>query len=375
MVDRNFIVGRSDNNLTDGPAGTLGSYRALDGSSGAKLHFDFDGPHAMLVVGKRGYGKSYTLGVIAEELAREPNIAPVAIDPMGVFDGLTEDRSENSDTVPATVVSSPSVTPDSLDPRSWCALLGLSPESGAGGLVWQAAQRESSLRAMNDHIAETNANKADKRAAMNHLELAEGWDVFDINGLDATALMSSEVTILDVSGLSSAPMNAVARGVAESLYRIRVNEEISRLPWLLADEAHTFFDGVARDALDRILTRGRAPGVSLVVATQRPSAIPEVGISQSDILISHRLTSHDDLQALEQAQPTYMSSSLTERMPEKPGDVIILDDSTETVHAATIRQRLTPHSGDSPSASEMGSAEDIDVQSEPPGEGNNASSD
>jgi hypothetical protein len=375
MVNGNFVIGREEDDLAAGPAGTLGSYRALDGSAGARLHLDFDGPHAMLVVGKRGYGKSYTLGVVAEELARTPEVAPVAIDPMGVFDGLTQLTDDDADAIPATVVSSPSVTPDSLDPRSWCSLLGLSPESGAGGLVWQAAQRESSLDAMSEHVAETNADQANKRAATNHLELARGWGVFDTDGLDASALTTGDATILDVSGLGDAPMNAVVRGVAESLYRARVHEEVTRLPWLLLDEAHTFFRGVAREALERLLTRGRAPGVSLVAATQRPSAIPEVGISQSDILVSHRLTSHDDLAALERAQPTYMNSSLDERMPTEPGDVIIVDDSTETVHAASIRERLTHHGGDSPSTSDITSAAGVDTgaddspeQTSPPSE-------
>jgi hypothetical protein len=148
-------------------------------------------------------------------------------------------------------------------------------------------------------------------------------------------------------------MNAVARGVGEALYRARVDEAIPRLPWLLIDEAHTFFDGVADKTLRLILTRGRAPGVSLVLATQRPSAVPEVGISQSDILVSHRLTSHDDLEALRNAQPTYMSSSFDERMPTETGEVVVIDDSTETVHAALVRERITTHGGDSPSASDV----------------------
>lgn len=346
-----FVIGRGDDEDEQKPAGKLGTYRALDGSRGAPLHLDLDGPHAMLVVGKRGYGKSYTLGVIAEELAGVDAVAPVIVDPMGAFSSLAASSTEEE--IPAEVIDSPAVTPDSLDPRSWCALLGLSPESGAGGLVWQAAQDESTIDDMRTHIDESNAADADKRAATNHIKLADSWGIFDAEGIDAETLNTSSVTVLDVSGLDAAPMNAVTRGVGEALYRARIDEEMSRLPWLLVDEAHTFFDGVAERALQLILTRGRAPGVSLVLATQRPSAVPEVGISQSDILVSHRLTSHKDLESLREAQPTYMSSSLDERMPTEPGEVVIIDDSTETVHAAQIRQRLTPHGGGSPSASAL----------------------
>jgi len=344
-----FVIGRGEDD-SDRPTAHLGTYRALDGSPGAGLGLDLDGPHAVLVVGKRGYGKSYTLGVVAEELARARGVAPTVVDPMGVF--TTLDGSADGEAVPATVVDDPAVAPDSLDPRSWCAMLGLPPESGAGGLVWGAAQAASSLAAMREHVETADAPGTAKRAAINHIRLADSWAVFDENGLDANALGGGEITVLDVSGLDAAPMNAVCRGAGEALYRARVTGSVDRLPWLLIDEAHTFFDGVAASALERVLTRGRAPGVSLVAATQRPSAVPEVGVSQADVLVAHRLTSREDLDALAAARPTYLHGSLAERLPADPGGVLVVDDATETIHTARIRQRDTPHGGDSPTASD-----------------------
>ncbi|THE64427.1 ATP-binding protein [Salinadaptatus halalkaliphilus] len=345
-----FVIGRGSDAETV-QAGHVGQYRALDGSEGADLYVDLDGPHAMLVVGKRGYGKSFTMGVLAEELARTSGVAPVVVDPMGAFSTLADGGDD--ETVPADVVETPTITADVLDPRSWCSLLGLSPESGAGGLVWEAAQRTHSLEAMAESLEASDAPEADVRAARNHIRLARSWDVFDPDGLDGAALSGTEITVLDVSGLDSAPMNAVCRGIGEALYRARVDERIDRLPWLLIDEAHTFFDGVAQQALRTILTRGRAPGVSLVLATQRPSAVSETAISQSDVLISHRLTSEADLEALSAAQPTYMNESLDDRLPTDPGEVVVIDDATETIHAAQVRLRKTPHGGGSPSARDV----------------------
>jgi len=342
-----FVIGRD---REDGPTGTLGTYRARDGSEGAPLSLDLDGPHAALIVGKRGYGKSYTLGVVAEELARAPGVAPTIVDPMGVFATLAEPADGKP--VPATVLDSPTVSPSALDPRSWCALLGLSPESAAGALLWQATADASTLEGIRERLEAADAPATDRRAARNHLDLAASWGVFDPAGLTATDLAGPGVTVVDVSGLADAPMNAVARGIGETLYRARIDGTIGRLPWLLLDEAHTFFDGVAQPALRTILTRGRAPGVSLVAATQRPSAVPDVAVSQSDVVISHRLTARADLEALERARPSYMNASLAERTPTEPGDVVIVDDATETVHAATVRRRDTPHGGSSPRASD-----------------------
>jgi hypothetical protein len=310
------------------------------------VRIDVDGPHAALVVGKRGAGKSYTLGVLAEELAGTGGVAPVVVDPMGAFGGLA------AGDFPATVVDAPTVRPGALSPRAWCRALSLSPEEGAGGLVWRAATTADTLSGMREAVETADAPAADRRAARNHLELATAWDVFDPAGLDATALTGPGVTVLDVSGLERAPMNAVLRAVCDGLYRARV-EATGRLPWLLVDEAHAFFQGIAGPGLERLLTRGRAPGVSLVAATQRPSALPGVAVSQSDLLIAHRLTAGVDIEALARTRPTYLQGDLGDRLPAAPGDALVIDDATETVNTVTVRERETPHGGESPRASRV----------------------
>jgi DNA helicase HerA-like ATPase len=69
-----------------------------------------------------------------------------------------------------------------------------------------------------------------------------------------------------------------------------------------------------------VLTRGRTPGVSLVAATQRPSALPAAAVSQAGLLLAHRLTAAADVEALSAAAPTYLSGTLRERLPTVPGD-------------------------------------------------------
>jgi DNA helicase HerA-like ATPase len=320
-----------------GPVGRLGVYRARDGSEGEAVGLDLGGPHAALVVGKRGSGKSYTLGVLAEELARADGLAPVVLDPMGEFAGLAEG-------VPATVAP-PRLRADALGPRAWPELLGLEPTGDAGGLVWRAAADRSDLEGMVAFVEGSDAPDAVRRAARNHLDLARSWGVFGAGG---SALLGPEVTVLDCARLGAAPTNAACRAVATELYRARVAGRTDRLPWLLVDEAHVLFEGVAAPALRRLLTRGRGPGVSLVAATQRPSTLPEVAASQADLLAVHRLTSGPDRQAIERARPAYATESLLDRMPTRPGDALVVDDATERVHAVRVRERDTPHGGASP---------------------------
>jgi hypothetical protein len=103
-------------------------------------------------------------------------------------------------------------------------------------------------------------------------------------------------------------------------------------------------------ALRRLLTRGRGPGVSLVAATQRPAALPDVAVSQADLLVAHRLTARDDREALARARPAYMRDSFDERMPTTVGAALVVDDATESVHAVQVRERRTAHGGASATA-------------------------
>ncbi|MFB6156398.1 MAG: ATP-binding protein [Haloferacaceae archaeon] len=330
----------------EGPTGRLGHYRAADGSSGAPVGVDLDRPHAALVVGKRGSGKSHTLGVLAEAAADTRGVAPVVVDPMGALCGLAAGRGR-------TVA--PRVRADAVPPRDWPALLGLDPTGGPGGLIWRAAADRATLDGMTDFVAASDAARAACRAAANHLRLADSWGVFDPTGLDAAALCGGGATVLDCAGVPDAAARAVVAGVARALYDARVERRVERLPWLLVDEAHAFLDGGAADpALRTLLTRGRAPGVSLVAATQRPGVLPAVARSQADLLVAHRLTAEPDVAALAAATPTYLDGTLRARLPRETGAAVVVDDATESVHGVRVRERETPHEGETPRASRQG---------------------
>jgi hypothetical protein len=235
-----------------------------------------------------------------------------------------------------------------VPPRAWCETLDLAPTDPAGTLVWRAAEDAADLAEMRRAVREASADPAACRAAANHLGLAASWDVFAPSGLTAADLADGAVTVLDTSGLPDAAAAVVVRAVATALYEARVEGAVRRLPWLLLDEAHVFVDGVAGPALRRLATRGRQPGVGLVAATQRPGVVPPAVVSQADLLLAHRLTATADREALSAAEHAYVDGSLVDRLPTAPGEVRVVDDATETVHAVRVRERDTPHGGATP---------------------------
>lgn len=328
-----------------GPTAPLGVFLARDGSDGAPVALDLEHPHVGLVTGKRGTGKSYTMGVIAEGLATATGVTGVVIDPMGVFGGLAAHPG-------ATVIDAPTIPADSLTPRDWCELLDLDPTGAPGALLWRAAESGSTVPEMLAAVENSQAPAATVQAVHNHLTLAQQWDVFGSDSPVIESLLRAPVTVLDASQYDDRALSALTAAVARTLYRRASRTTLDRLPWLLVDEAQTVTDSVAARPLHTILTRGRHPGVSLVLGTQRPAALPPVAISQADLLLSHRLTSTADIDALAAARPTYLDGSLADRLPDGVGEAVVIDDTTESTVTVTIKQRRTPHGGDSPTASD-----------------------
>lgn len=63
-----------------------------DTQSDQSVYLTAEGARAVLVCGKRGSGKSYTVGVLVEELltAGGRNIIPIIVDPMGVYHTMVQ---------------------------------------------------------------------------------------------------------------------------------------------------------------------------------------------------------------------------------------------------------------------------------------------
>ena len=126
---------------------------------------------------------------------------------------------------------------------------------------------------------------------------------------------------------------------------------------MVVDEAHEFLPREGRtaatDPLVTILREGRQPGISLVLATQQPAKIHTDVATQSDILISHRITAKIDTDALGALMQSYLREGLDkllDDLPREKGAALILDDSNEKVFPIKIRPRFTWHGGDAPTA-------------------------
>ncbi len=76
-------------------------------------------------------------------------------------------------------------------------------------------------------------------------------------------------------------------------------------------------------------------------------------MTQSDIVISHRVTAKPDIEALNEIMQTYLLENIKQQIDDLPslkGSAIILDDNSERIYPMRMRPRFTWHGGEAPAS-------------------------
>ncbi|VVB80241.1 DNA double-strand break repair helicase HerA [uncultured archaeon] len=396
----------------------MGEYTSLSNP----IYMDVARSHVVLVAGKRGSGKSYTIGGMAEALStlnyeEAQNISSLIFDTMGIFWTMKfknhKDRDLLSDWglepknvdvkvfvpfgyfdeyhdkgIPVDLEFAIKIS--DLEADDWVSLFELKftqPEAVLIESVVSALKQKGSFSF--EDIREMiktaeNISQDVKNATSALFDAAETWKVFDeVSGTPIRDLVEpGKTTVIDLSMYASTGSFNV-RGliiglVSKRLFNERMSarreEEIQSvqhgynylafqmkrsmpLTWIFIDEAHEFLpkEGKtpATDALIQLLREGRQPGISLVLATQQPGKIHTDAMTQSDIVLSHRVTAEQDVGALNEIMQSYVYEGIKQKMNELPrlkGSAILLDDNSERIYPIRVRPRFTWHGGEAPTA-------------------------
>jgi len=426
-----IVIGRSEKDRKDfGLDGTilLGKHFVKMGQVTSLYNpilLDVIRSHIVFVCGKRGSGKSYTLGVVAEGMSNLPeeiskNLSVIILDTMGIYwtmkyankkDEKLLDEWDLKATGFDVKIFTPtgyydefrkkgiptdfpfSIMPSEFDAADWCTTFEMPLNSSMGVLIERVIlnlKEKKKNFSIGDIIKEVKADKKVeqniKDAVENRFVAAEKWGLFSEKGTALKDLiLPGKITILDVSCYATLPgskeISALVIGmVAQKLFRERMTarrteefeavkstttmfeEEIPEkekkpLVWLMIDEAHEFLprEGKtsATNALLTILREGRQPGISLVLASQQPGQIHTDVMTQSDTVISHRVTAKVDIDALSALMQSYMRKGLDVQLNDLPrvkGAALIFDDTNERIYPMMVRPRFTWHGGEAPVA-------------------------
>jgi len=250
----------------------MGQYTSLSNP----IYLDVARSHVILVSGKRGSGKSYTLGVIAEELATMPeevreNIASVIFDTMGIFWTMKYPNDKEKELLaswdlkarktPAQVFvpfgfieeyekrglvadAKFALDPSEMNIEDWLITFDLEFIEPVAVLIERviAFLKEGGQFDIDDIVSAIRADKTSpedvKNAAVGIFEAAEGWKIFASKNEKATEtsdLVKAGITsILDLSMYSSVStfnvralvVSLVTRKILNERMKARKTEEI-----------------------------------------------------------------------------------------------------------------------------------------------------
>jgi hypothetical protein len=399
----------------------MGQYNSLSNN----IFLDVARSHVVLIAGKRGSGKSYTLGVLAEEISSLPkgvseNIASLIFDTMGIYWTMKYPNEKDKELLHEWGMS-PKNLPvkifvpfgkydefidkgipidekfalgvSELNAEDWIITFGLNLLDPVSNLIQRAIikLKETGKKYTIKDILETiekdkRSGKETINSAIGLFETADTWGIFAQEGTDETKIKDlitgGTTSVLDLSVYNSIGafnvrglvISLLSRKIFNERMMARKQEEINSvskgldysggqerketpLVWLFIDEAHEFLPlnekVISTDALVQILREGRQPGLSLVLATQQPGKIHTDVMTQSDIVLAHRVTSKPDVDALNNMMQSYLTNTIQGYMNDLPslkGSAIILDDNSERIYPMRMRPRFTWHGGQAPTA-------------------------
>lgn len=415
MAVEDIIVGRDPEDLMKfGKRGCIFLGKHVVGT-GFESHLtnpvlmDVVRPHVVLIVGKRGSGKSYTGAVIAEEIMNLPddikeNLSVLMIDTMDIFWSMKSPNekdivllsdweirpksfptqniipiglAEFYDKQGLTYDGTFSIKSSELSAGDWALTFGINLYDTLGILLERIIKKlegkDYSIRDIVDEIdKDDRSEEKDRLALENRFLAAEGWGIFSSEATPIEKFLKPGVaTVLSIAlqewNVRNLMLGILCREIYQARSAARREEEqaliegevVKKIPmtYIIMDEAHNFIPTEGETAATRplltLVTQGRQPGISLVFITQRPNKLNETVIAQSDLVISHRLTSKPDLDALSQIMQTYLLEdirrSITD-LPKTKGAAVLLDDNSERLFNIQVRPRQSWHAGGTPIA-------------------------
>jgi DNA helicase HerA-like ATPase len=285
--------------------------------------------------GQSGSGKTYSLGVILEQLLIETGLRIIVLDPNSDFVRLSDVRADidaaaaeryGAAARAVTVLSGNAagerrlrIRLAELTPTAQAALLRLDP------IVDREEHAELVSLLAEGVPPSVEALLASPRPDAQRLGLRSrnlGVDSFGLwaagqsgSLLDVMEDPSARCVVVDLGSLGTREEQALAAGAV--LGRLWERREEREPVLIVIDEAHNVCPAQPEDALTaiatelavRIAAEGRKFGLYLMVSTQRPQKVHENVISQCDNLVLMRLNSAADA-AFAQAVFSFVSPSL-----------------------------------------------------------------
>lgn len=330
------------------------------------------------ILAKTGAGKSYTSGVILEELL-DKNVPLLIIDPHGEYATLrlpNEDKTSSFERygisskgyatqvtvyTPANKVLNPNadmlfrLNGTNLGIKDFMQFFSEDHSQNQNGILFEAVSKlkaEKQTYMIDDIIFEVGQNKSKIK-----------WNVISkLEALRETGILSDKATtvgelvqegrasIIDMKGVDPNLQSMIVAKLCSDLFEAR---KLNTVPpcMLVLEEAHNFcpekgFGGtVSSDILRTIASEGRKFGLGLLVVSQRPARVDKNILSQCNTQIIMKVTNPNDLKAISKGLEGISAGVEDDIKSLSPGVAMIVSNYIERPVLVDIRVRKSRHGG------------------------------
>ncbi len=345
--------------------------------------------HHIAILGSTGSGKSYTVGIIVEELL-DRGIPVVIIDPHGEYHGLAQpsddpellneegingrgfpikkipirdDKGKSAFRIPINDIS-----PDAIIELIDATQAQQDVIYTLSNIIYAAKQKAlennsensalSNINTIQDLelfqdqlIKQENFNKVTIRTLIRKLKTLERFHIFGDKFPVEKYIKKGVATIFDLSeDLPEKVKLALTGYLLDSLFELRKEEKIPPIV-IVVEEAHKFAPQDRRVytkyVLRRLAREGRKFGVSLIFASQRIIGLDKDALSQCGTKFILRITSKTDLDYILPYVDIGVSSE-QKRIPHLPnGSAMLTGIAVRSGILMKMRRRYSRHIGES----------------------------
>ncbi len=324
------------------------------------------------VLAKSGSGKSYTVGVLLEEIM-ERNVPLVVIDPHGEYSSLKKANTNEKD---AKKLKSLELKPKAYNKK--VVEYGdpfidehLKPLKLNDNLLTQELIDLLPTKLTNNQLALLystikNMEEINFDNLIYNLELADNnlkWNIISsIEYLKSLNLFSSFSTsyneivqpgrgsIINLKGLDPEVQQIIVYKLVKDLFQERKKGNVPPF-FLVVEEAHNFVpekgfsDAKCSKIIKNIASEGRKFGLGLCVVSQRPAIVQKTVLSQCTTQIIMKITNPNDLKAISSSVEG-ITSETEDELKNLPIGTSLITGVVDKPLLVNIRPRKSEHGGE-----------------------------
>ncbi|ADT84836.1 helicase HerA-like domain-containing protein [Thermococcus barophilus] len=162
-------------------------------------------------------------------------------------------------------------------------------------------------------------------------------------------LQPQSIAVMDLSGLNDNVADYIAYKILSEAYNQRESGKYEYPIFILIEEAHRFIpknqNTLSKRIVKKIAAEGRKFGVFLILVTQRPQKIDSDVLSQCNSQIIMRMTNPEDQKAVRMSAEQVSEDLLRDLPGLNVGEAIIVGEVTKMPVMVKIRKRMTKEGG------------------------------